>query len=198
VLLNFALFPDSTSAALVSSLNPSFYGQKVALTAMVKNTGGTAPTGQVHFASSGIMLGAATLNSNGVANLTKTGLNANLYPVTATYAGDANNLASTSAVVNQLVQQTTSTATIISSQNPSTAGQVVTFTAQIKSLTVTAKGPVTFYAGKIVLGTVQLAAGKASLTISSLPAGSTVVKVTYNGDSNIKGSSASVTQVVRP
>ena len=198
VLLNVALFPDSTNTTLVSSLNPSFYGQEVAFTAMVKNTGGAAPTGHVSFATSGGALGTATLDSSGVATLIRTSLNADPYPLTATYAGDGNNLASTSTVVNQVVKQTTTTATLISSQNPSIAGQSVTFTVQIKSPTVKATGPVTFSAGNIVLGTSQLANGTVSLMTSSLPAGSTVVKVVYNGDSNIKGSSASVTQVVHP
>jgi hypothetical protein len=198
VLLNVALFPDSTNTTLVSSLNPSFYGQEVAFTAMVKNTGGAAPTGHVSFATSGGALGTATLDSSGVATLIRTSLNADPYPLTATYAGDGNNLASTSTVVNQVVKQTTTTATLISSQNPSIAGQSVTFTVQIKSPTVKATGPVTFSAGNIVLGASQLANGTVSLMTSSLPAGSTVVKVVYNGDSNIKGSSASVTQVVHP
>jgi hypothetical protein len=198
VLLNIALFPNSTSTTLVSSLNPSFYGETVALTATVTNTGGIAPTGQVHFAYSGITLGAATLDSNGVATLIRSSLNADLYPLTATYTGDTNNQASTSTVVNQVVRQTTTTATLVSSINPSTARQSVTFTARIKSPTVTANGPVTFLTGKTLLGTGQLAAGKASLTTSALPAGTTAVKVIYNGDSNIQGSSASVTQVVNP
>jgi hypothetical protein len=198
VLMNFALFPDSTSTTLASSLNPSFYGQKVTLAATVKNTGGIPPKGQVYFASSGVRFETATLDSNGAATLISTLLNADPYALTATYEGDANNLISTSAVMNQVVQQTTTTASLISSRNPSAAGQPVTLTAQIKSPTAIAKGPVTFLAGTSVLGTGQLAAGKASLTTASLPAGSTVVQVIYNGDSNIKGSSASVTQVVNP
>jgi Bacterial Ig-like domain (group 3) len=51
--------------------------------------------------------------------------------------------------------------------------------------------------GKTELGTAQLSGGKAKLTISSLPMGSTKVTVTYSGDSNIAKSSASVTQMVR-
>ena len=43
-------------------------------------------------------------------------------------------------------------------------------------------GPVTFTAGKTVLGTAQLSGGKAILTSSSLPVGSTKVTGTYNGD----------------
>jgi hypothetical protein len=49
-----------------------------------------------------------------------------------------------------------------------------------------------------VLGTVQLSGGKALLTISSLPAGSDKVTVTYAGDSNIASSSALLTQTVGP
>ena len=58
------------------------------------------------------------------------------------------------------------------------------------------KGPVTFTAGKTVMGTAQLSGGVAKLTISSLAVGSTKVTATYYGDSNISQSSASVTQTV--
>jgi hypothetical protein len=133
-----------------------------------------------------------------VATLTKSNLSADAYPLTAVYSGDVNNLGSTSPILNQLVLQTTSAATIAASPNPSTVGQAVTFSVTITSPTVTPKGPVTFTAGKTVLGTAQLSGGRASFTTSSLPAGTTVVTVTYSGDSNIAKSTASVTQVVNP
>src|SRR5262249_36334391 len=138
-----------------------------------------------------------TLNSSGMATLTRSNLNADAYPLTAVYAGDADNLGSTSAVLNQVVLETTSTATLTSSPNPSTQGQAVTFTAKITSPTVKPTGPVTFAVGKTVLGTGQLSGGKATLTISSLAVGSTKVTATYYGDSNIAMSSASVIQTVR-
>lgn len=76
-------------------------------------------------------------------------------------------------------------------------GRVCDFTAKITSPTVLATGPVVFQAGKTVLGTAQPSGGKAVFTTSSLPLGSTVVTVTYAGNSNIQASSASVTQTVR-
>jgi hypothetical protein len=145
----------------------------------------------------GYSIGTATLNSSGVATLTKSKLNADAYPLTAVYRGDANNLGSTSAVVNQVVTETTSSATLSSSPNPSTSGQAVTFTATIASPTVKPTGPVTFAVGKTVLGTVQLSGGKAKFTTSTLAVGSTKVTATYYGDSNIAKSSASVTQTVQ-
>jgi hypothetical protein len=113
------------------------------------------------------------------------------------YAGDAANLGSMSTIVNQVVLETTSKATLTSSPNPSTQGQAVTFTAKMTSPTVIPTGPVTFIAGTTVLGTAQLGGGKAKLVISSLPVGSTKVTVKYKGDSNIAKSSASVIQTVQ-
>jgi hypothetical protein len=188
---------SATSTTLTSSLNPSIYGQSVTWTATVTTSGSVPPTGKVNFIWSGYNIGSATLNSSGVAILTRSNLNADAYPLTANYAGDANNLASTSPILNQTVLQATSAATITSSPNPSSVGQAVTFTATITSPTVTPTGPVTFTTGKTVLGTAQLSRDKATLTISSLAAGSNVVTVTFAGDSNITKSSASVTQVVQ-
>jgi len=181
---------------LASSLNPSIYGQKVNFTATVAPSGSITPTGKVKFTWSIYTLGSAALNSNGVATLARSNLNADVYPLTAVYGGDANNPPSTSAVLNQVVLEATSTATLSSSPNPSVQGQAVTFTAKVSSPTVIPTGPVTFTAGKTVLGTAQLSGGKATLTISSLAVGSTTVTATYYGDSNIAKSSASVTQTV--
>jgi hypothetical protein len=142
-------------------------------------------------------IGTAPLNASGIATLTRSTLNADTYRLTAVYGGDANNLASTSAVLNQVVTQTTSSAALTSSPNPSTQGQAVTFTTTINSPTVIPTGPVTFTAGNTVLGTSQLSGGKAKFTISTLAVGSTKVTVTYDGDSNIARSSASVTQAVQ-
>jgi len=185
-----------TLTTLTSSLNPSIYGQKVTLTATVTPSGKIMPTGKVKFTWDRFTIGSATLDSNGLATLTKSNLNADSYPLRAEYGGDANNPPSTSAVLNQVVLETTSAATLTASPNPSTQGQAVTFTATISSPTVVPKGPVTFTAGKTVLGTAQLSGGKAKFTISTLALGSTKVTATYYGNSNIAKSSASVTQTV--
>jgi hypothetical protein len=186
----------STSTTLASSLNPSIYGQKVTFTATVTTSNGTVPTGKVSFTWGGIYTVGTAKLENGVATLTSATLNADTFPLTAVYKGDSNNLGSTSPILSQVVNQATSSATLKSSPNPSNVGQAVTFDLKITSATVTPKGPVTFTNGNTVLGTVQLHSGKATLSTSSLPAGSDVVTATFNGDSDIKGSSATVTQVV--
>jgi len=194
--VNQAVNVYPTSTALISSMNPSTYGQKVTWTATITSSASIPPTGKVNFTWSRFSIGTATLNGSGVATFSRSNLNADSYPLTAVYGGDAAHTGSTSAVLNQVVLETTSSATLTSSPNPSTQGQAVTFTAKITSPTVTPTGQVTFTAGKTVLGTAQLSRGTANLTISSLAVGSTKVTATYYGDSNISQSSASVTQTV--
>jgi uncharacterized repeat protein (TIGR03803 family) len=186
-----------TSTVIFSSLNPSSYGQTATWTATVTTTGSVPPTGKVNFTWSGHSIGTGTLSSSGVAILTNSNLNADSYPLTAVYAGDDNNLGSTSAIVNQVVTETTSSATLTSSPNPSLPGQSVTFTANILSPTVIPTGPVTFSVGKTVLGTAELSGGTATFASSTLVVGSTTVTATYAGDSNIAESLASVIQSVQ-
>lgn len=194
-LLTPVLAPTLTS--LSSTLTPSVYGEKLTFTATVTNKFGSVPTGQVAFKWVGnSTIGTANLNAKGVATITRN-LNAAGYVIAAEYVGDINNHSSLSRVLRQRVEPATTAASLSSSLNPSPAGQPVTFTAQITSPTVTPTGPVTFTNGKTVLGTVQLTAGSAQLT-AVLPSGSTNVTVTYPGDSNIRTSSASLTQVVQP
>lgn len=197
VLLN-----RTTSTTLASSLNPSVYGQQITWTAKVTTLGPVAPTGNVAFRSSqngsSFTLGTVPLNASRVATLTKSNLTATYpYPITAVYLGDALNLSSSSPVLTQVVKQTTSTATINSSPNPSTRGQAVTFTATITSPTVTVTGPVTFTAGTTILGTAQLSRGIATFTTSALPTGSTRIQVTYPWNSNVAKCSASLIQTVQ-
>ncbi len=88
---------SATPTTLVSSLNPSVYGQKVTWTATVTTSGSVPPTGKVNF-TWGHNIGTVTLNASGVAVLTRSNLNADPYPLKAVYMGDASNLSSTSAV----------------------------------------------------------------------------------------------------
>jgi streptogramin lyase len=197
--------PHTTTTTLVSSVNPSKYGQKVTWAAMVTTTGTVAPTGNVVFQWSRDgqkhTIGTAPLNAAGVAALTRSNLNTDPfgqpYPIVASYSGDASNLSSKSAVLSQHVLQTKTVATLASSANPSTQGQAVTFTAKITSPTAVITGPVTFSVGSSILGTAQLSGGIAKFTTSALPVGSSTVKVTYSGDSNVAKSSASLVQTVR-
>jgi hypothetical protein len=91
-----------TSSVLNSSPNPSPFGQPVTFTVHVTSSGPT-PTGKVKFLDGATSIGTATL-SGGVAELIKSTLAVSTHPIKAVYLGDATSSASTSNVVNQVIQ----------------------------------------------------------------------------------------------
>lgn len=187
-----SLFDTDTS--LTTNQAHTVYGQPVTLTATVGTNGPVPPTGSVQFMAGKIQVGLVTLSGN-TATLVKA-LPAGDLTVTANYRGDTLSATSVSTPLSQTVDKATTTASVQSSLNPSAQGQAVKFTAVVASPTTKVMGTVTFTAGSTTLGTVAVSGGKASLSTTTLPAGSSKITATYNGTTNIDGSSASVTQVV--
>jgi len=188
-----------TTTTLVSSLNPSTYGQAVTFTATVTSGVGAPPDGEaVTFMNGTTVLGTETLNG-GLATFTTSALPAGVNSITAVYGGDANFGGSTSNVVKQVMKKATTSTMLSSSPNPSTYGQAVIFTAVVTSSLGAPPdgGTVTFKQGTTVLGTGTLSGGSASFTTSALPVGKSYIKAVYGGDSNFGGSaSRAVGQVV--
>jgi hypothetical protein len=94
----------STMTALVSTPNPSNFGQSVTFTATVKPQGLGIPTGTVGFFDGAKSLGSSALNSSGAATLTTTNLAVGTHSITASYGGNPNFAASVSPVLSQVVQ----------------------------------------------------------------------------------------------
>jgi hypothetical protein len=92
------------SVGLVSSLNPSIFGQPVTFTATVACNGFT-PTGSVTFRDGALALATVPL-SGGVAGFTTPALGLGVHPMTAAYSGDANCAAGASVVLTQAVNPT--------------------------------------------------------------------------------------------
>ena len=96
---------EATVTTLVSSLNPSNYGQGVTFTATVTPQGAGTPTGTVNFFEGTLNLGASVLNSSGVATFAISTLAGGTDRITATYNGDTSFASSTSSVLSQVVHQ---------------------------------------------------------------------------------------------
>jgi len=192
-----------TGVMLSSSTDPSVYGQGITYFAFVYPTTPPymmTPTGTVNFIANGVTLGSVPVTAfvSGVsqASFSISTLNAGSYPLIAVYSGDWECAPSTSSVLSQQVLKATTTATLVSSANPSTPLQPVTLTATVTSPTVTVTGRVIFTAGGRMIGAAPLNGGTATYIAPALPVGSTTVTATYYGNANITGSSASVTQTV--
>ncbi len=179
--------PSTTT--LNSSLNPSVYAQSVTFTANVSGAGGT-PTGSVTFNSGASVLGTSQL-AGGTATLAYSAFTAGPHVLTASYSGDSNFQPSTSAPLTQTVSQASSTTALASSQNPSFANQMVTFTATVTSQYGGAvSGNVTFKQGTTVLSTVLVVNGQATYATAIAAAGTSSITATYSGDTNNLGSTS--------
>jgi flagellar hook assembly protein FlgD len=193
VLLNQA----GTRTALISSQNPSTAGQSVTFTASVTAavSGSGTPTGTVTFTVDGTGQTPVPL-SNGQATFSTATLSGGRHTITAVYGGDSNFNPSTSAALTQTVNQagtTTTTTALTSSPNPSTFGQSVTFTATVAASSGgTPTGTVSFTVDGTAQTAVPLSSGQATLSISTLNAGTHSITAAYNGDSSFTASTSAV------
>ncbi|MGA3193907.1 MAG: Ig-like domain repeat protein [Terriglobales bacterium] len=101
VLLNTST--KATTTKVASSNNPSSLGQAVTFKATVTPQGNGTPTGTVSFLDGSASIGNSPV-SGGVATLTTSSLALGAHSITATYNGDSNWAASTSAALSQSVQ----------------------------------------------------------------------------------------------
>ncbi|NHH98195.1 hypothetical protein DYY66_2426 [Candidatus Nitrosotalea sp. FS] len=139
----------------------------------------------------------STINNRGVLNAGSdlenqaNGVINNICPgvITGTIIGQGGNL------INQCNQPTTTT--VSSSQNPSTFGQSVTFTATVSP--VPDGGSVQFQANGTNLGSsVTVSGGTASASTSSLVVGHYTITASYSGTTNFVSSTGTLSQTVNP
>ena len=157
------------------------------------------PTGSVTFTNGSTTLGTVTL-SGGTASYSTAKLATGLDTITATYNGSTN-FTTSSASVNQAVNQDGTSTVLSSSVNPSVYGQSVTFTATVSAAAPgsgTPTGSVTFMDGSTALGSATLSSGKASFKTSSMAVGSQSITADYSGDGNFTTStSTSLAQTIQ-
>ncbi|HUO74957.1 MAG TPA: Ig-like domain repeat protein, partial [Solirubrobacteraceae bacterium] len=203
---------DHTGIALGSSVNPAVRGQAVTLTATIAPSpgGSGTPTGTVAFYDNGSQIGTGTVSTTGgvtTAQFTTSSLAAGSHPMTASYSGDDNyGHSSTAAALGLQVNRVSTTTSLQSSANPSTAGHTVTFTATIAHAAGAGTDPtgtVTFYDNgrQIGAGPVSSAGAvtTAQLATSALAEGSHAVTASYPGDGNYAASASTpaLNQVVQ-
>jgi ELWxxDGT repeat protein len=183
-----------TTTTLSSSLNPSLVGDLITLSATVSGSGAT-PGGMITFLDGAATLGTVAL-VNGTATLQLSSLGRGSHTLTARYNGDGSNAASTSAALVQDVNGLPSSTQLVSSENPSTVGTFVTFTATVAGVS---GGSVTFRDGGVELATVGLNAGAtASFTTSTLTIGIHPITASYAGNAIFAGSTSNtISQDVR-
>jgi subtilase family serine protease len=167
----------STATAVVSNGSPSNFGDSVTFTATVTTTGTSTPTGNVAFKDGSNTLATVALGgcvcdgivNSAMASYSTSTLSSGTHAITAVYAGDSNNLGSTSPVWTQVVNPPTFTLS-----NPSSPGTVLSGQSTISTFTVTATGSgVTTFAGDVNLSCTGLpdATVTCAFSLNPIPAG---------------------------
>ncbi|MFD7501423.1 Ig-like domain-containing protein [Streptomyces sp. NPDC059850] len=188
-----------TITLVTATPNPATFGQSVTLTATVIPLGAGTPTGTVTFTITGGPTLTGTL-SGGTTSVTAPGLSVGIHPVVAVYSGDTNFLSSTGTTLIAVIQAATTTS-VVSSPDPSTLGQSVTFTATVTPVAPGAGAPtgvMTFVIGGSGGGvfTQPVTAGVATLTLTTLGVGTHPVIAIYGGDTSFLPSSGTDTHTV--
>jgi hypothetical protein len=173
--------PMMTSTTLgVSPTGAVSHGTLLTFTATVVPTSGPAPTdGTVTFKDGATTLGTGNISA-GTATFSTAALGGGAHSVTAEYVpADATKfVASTSTAVSVTVNaETTTTALAVTPTGPVTEGDSVTLTATV--VPSTAGGTVSFSDGTTVKGSGTVAAGKATLTTTTLPVGDRSLTATF-------------------
>jgi len=185
-----------TSTSLVSSANPSAFGQSVTFTAAVHPSTSGTPTGSITFKDGTATLGTVSLASN-TASFTTATLTAQSHSITAVYSGDTNFGASTSPILTQSVTKAATSIVLTASPSASRFGQPVAFYAAVKSATSgTPTGTVTFKDGTTIIGTGALSLGHAKIATLKLTVGTHPLTAVYNGDANFTGGNSAVLNFV--
>jgi sugar lactone lactonase YvrE len=196
-VLNETVQTLGTTLGLASSVNPVNVNANTVLTATITSTSGT-PTGTITFLDGATVLGTAPLSPAGVATLTVSFSTPGTHPLTASYPATGAYQAAISPVVNEIVQNFTSTATLTSSVNPALITNPTVLTATITSPAGPPTGTVTFFDGVKAIGTAILnSSGVATLNTTFTTNGQHILTVTYaGGGPYLPATSAPLTQVV--
>jgi sugar lactone lactonase YvrE len=189
-----------TATGVVSSVNPSVFGQSVNFTATVSAAapGAGTPTGNVEFFDGVTSLGVVAL-SGGSAQLATSALSVTAHSITVVYAGDANFNGGTSPILTQTVNKASTTTTVAlaaGSNNPSVFGEPVTWIATVAAVSPGAGTPsggtVQFKFNGADFGAAKsLVGGVATSDALTMSVGSQTITAVYSGETSFNGSTSS-------
>lgn len=192
--------PDNAPSVL--TLAPSVYeltgGTPLTLSARLTSASGI-PTGSVTFFEDGSQINVGLVDASGAAVYTVPSMVPGVHAFVATYPGQGVFTPAVSVKFFVLVDKYGVTLNLTSSQNPSTVGQPVTFTATISSPDSLILSPIvlTDVISNTTLATLTPnSAGIATYTTTSLTAGNHLITASYTGDALHNSATATINQQV--
>ncbi len=189
--------PPSTSGALAHRVLATKSGTSTTLAVPARSllgmsatflasVAGAAPSGAVTFRDGGVAIATVNL-SGGVARFEAKSLGLGTHSITADYAGDAGNLASTAAAAPVLVYSAATEATVML-QGPAASisvGATAVFTVSVAATSAT--GVVDLYDRTTVIASATLSGGNATLNASFATSGLRFVYAYFRGNGTSLG-----------
>ncbi len=174
----------ATVSALSSSASTTLKGKPATFSVTVSSATGS-PSGSVAFRDGANVLGSEALNASGQASFSTAVLSAGSHSIIATYSGDANYVASTSAPLQQTVVLAQPSLLLAGPSGAVDAGLNVDFSATLSSNGVTPSGTLTLQEGSAVIGSQTItAAGSYLFHTTQLAVGTHMLTAAYSGDAN--------------
>ncbi|HEY6213465.1 MAG TPA: Ig-like domain repeat protein, partial [Vicinamibacterales bacterium] len=183
------------TATTLTVTNPSIvYGNASHFAVAIAPPG----TGNVSLTIDGTNVGTTTLTA-GTAIFDVPLLGAGTHSISASYAGDTNFNASTSAPAQEIVAKAATSVSGSAHPSPAYAGMSVGITATVHATAAaTPTGSIAAAISIRSLTTQSLTGGSATLTLSPLPVGQNTITLTYSGDGNFEPSSTTINETVLP
>ena len=187
---------STTTSVAASPSTPQLSGTPVTFTATVSPS---SAAGTVQFKDGSASLGSVQSVSGGAATLTTAALTTGSHPISAVFTPStgAFSASTASALTYVVTAATATTTTVTASSAAQLSGTPVTFTATVAPSA--AAGTVQFKDGGQPFGSAQaVSGGHATLTTSSLPAGTRSISATFTPSSAtyLASNSATVVDVV--
>jgi Glycoside hydrolase family 44/Bacterial Ig-like domain (group 3) len=191
----------ATTTSLSASAAQITVGQSVTFSVTVTPAAGSAAAGDVTLLDGSTPIGTAAL-ANGAATFTITSLMAGTHSITASYAGDSADGASTSNAVSVQVNAATTplqatAVTLTATPTTAVSGQTITLSAKVAPTSGTSvpTGAITFQDGSTALGSSTLAAGTGTLAVSTLSVGTHSITASYAGNTADAASTSNAVSV---
>ncbi len=180
--LNQVINGLASTVSLSASPNSAYAGQTVTLSGAVASATGT-PTGTLTFYDGADLLGTATLDTTGKTTLTAVFTVPGTHNLIAQSSGDSLYSAQTSPVYAENVLIIPTGISVTASPNPGVAFSPIGLSTTVSSSAgAVPNGTVSFSANGVQVGSGVLQSGAASLSISSLGAGTYSITATYPGN----------------
>ena len=194
---------QSTGTAISSSIGSPVYGQNITFTAGVTTTDTIAAvtSGAIQFKVDGTNFGSpVTIDSNGLASFSSSSLSRGNHTITAAYAGDATNIASTQDILVNVSNYASQTL-VTPSHSTFKAGYAASFSVTISGTDPSAPiptGTVQFMVDGAAFGSsVAINSGMAtSGNLASLTIGTHSISAAYTDSSGLFQSSVGSSSVV--